>query len=188
MGILILISLFISFIIMNSKLNYLIIFTSRIPIFLIGILIGYWSDSNKIITKKHLLLHLTCLIIGFSLLSLFINHFDAYLWSYGLWWWPFMLITVPLCLFICLILECLCSVTSSQLNILKFFGLFSLELYLFHERLLYLLSFVIGHLGLPFLNLIAIILTIIFAYSWKKIIDFLSHHQLITRKQKLSQP
>lgn len=187
-GLFILISLFISFMIMNSKLNYLIIFTSRIPIFLIGILIGYWSDSNKIITKKHLLLHLTCLIIGFSLLSLFINHFDAYLWSYGLWWWPFMLITVPLCLFICLILECLCSVTSSQLNILKFFGLFSLELYLFHERLLYLLSFVIGHLGLPFLNLIAIILTIIFAYSWKKIIDFLSHHQLITRKQKLSQP
>ena len=116
------------------------------------------------------------------------ENFDAYLWSYGLWWWPFILITTPLCLFICFILEYMCRVTSSQLNILKFFGLFSLELYLFHERLLYLLSFVIGHLGLPFLNLIAIILTIIFAYSWKKIIDFLSHHQLITRKQKLSQP
>ena len=165
---------------MNSKLNYLIIFTSRIPIFLIGILIGYWSESNKIMTKKHLLLHLACLISGFSLLSLFINHFDAYLWSYGLWWWPFLLITAPLCLFICLILEWLCSVTSSQLNILKFFGLFSLELYLFHERLLYLLSFVIGHLGLPLLNLMAIILTIIFSYLWKKIIDFLSHHQLVT--------
>lgn len=186
-GIFIIISLLISIIIINSKLNYLIIFTSRIPIFLLRILIGYLSESKKILTKKHLLIHLTLLIIGLTLLSLFINHFDQYLWSYGLWWWPFMLITVPLCLFTCLILDYLCSITSSQLNSLKFFGLFSLELYLFHERLLYLLSFFIGHLGLPFLNLMSVILTIILAYSWKKIIDLINPHQLMSRKQKLSQ-
>lgn len=178
-GIFTLVSLGLSLFIIHSKFNYLIIFTSRIPIFLIGILIGYWSESNKAITSKHLLIHLVSLVIGLSLLFLFINYFDQYLWRYGLWWWPFILITLPLCVFSCLLLNVMMYLHSKILGLLTFFGILSLEIYLFHERLLYLLTVYFEPLGSLILNVIAILLALIFAYIWRKIIDSFTSYKLI---------
>lgn len=180
-GMFILASLSLSLLIIPSKFNYLIIFTSRIPIFLIGIIMGEWSKSNKAITSKHLLLHFVALIIGLSVLFLFINHFEPYLWRYGLWWWPFILITPPLCIFSCLLLEMIMNVHSKTLGLFTFFGILSLEIYLFHERLLYLLTICFEPLGTIILNIIAILLALIFAYIWRKIINSFTSSKLINQ-------
>lgn len=171
----ILISIFLSIIIMNSKISYLLIFTSRIPIFCIGILIGYWSYTNKNINTTNLLLDILMFIIGFISLIICIKYFGNYLWSYGLWWWPFIIITPPLCIIICILLDFIFNRGITKFKFIKFCGNHSLELYLFHQRILNLLADkLINLLGDKFImNLICITITFIMAYLWKKILSFI---------------
>lgn len=170
-GICILIGMFLSILIINSETKYLLIFTSRIPIFCIGIIIGYWSDINKTLSKKHILVSISLFIIGFIVLIIFIKYFRSSLWSYGLWWWPFIIITLPLCIFICICIDFIYKKRITKLKFIKFCGSHSLELYLFHERILGILVSKFINLDEVTMNLICITVTFIMAFMWKKIID-----------------
>lgn len=172
-GLCIFIGIFLSMLIINSQVSYLLIFTSRIPIFFIGRIIAYWSDINKDINKVHFLLGTLLFIIGFITLMIFIKYFSNYLWEYGLWWWPFLIITLPLCIFICVCMDFVVSKGITELKFIKFCGNHSLELYLFHERVLNLLEFKFINLDKVIINVICVIITFIMAFIWKKIITYI---------------
>lgn len=167
----ILIALVLSILIINSEMSYLLIFTSRIPIFCIGIIIGYFSDTKKNISSIHLFVNILLLVIGCVLLIVFIEKFENHLWSYGLWWWPFMFITVPLCIIIGICIDFIKCIT--ELKFINFCGNHSLELYLFHERILSLVSAKFVNLDKITINLVCIIITFIMAFMWKKVISYI---------------
>lgn len=153
------VGIFLSVLIINSKMSYLLIFTSRIPVFFTGIIIGYWSD--------------TLFIIGFIVLMISIKYFNSYLWSYGLWWWPFLIMTLPLCIIICISIDFISSKGITELKFLSFCGNHSLELYLFHERILTLLKATFINLDDVTINVICIIITFTMSFIWKKIIVYI---------------
>lgn len=110
--------------------QYIIIF-SRIPIFFIGMCIGKLSINDFIITEKHLLYSTIYFIIGCSCLTIAYLKYPNYLWAYGLYWYPFILISPPFCLYLALIIEKI-----RVLKKLEILGKFSFEIYLIHHEIL----------------------------------------------------
>ncbi|MBQ9314349.1 MAG: acyltransferase [Clostridia bacterium] len=117
------------------KSNTLIITITRIPIFFMGMYIAKIAEENneKITNKKFLLLMLEFLL-GIMLLILAYHFFSQRLWEFGLYWYPFLLITPGLCLIISYI-----SYSAEKtkigvflLRILGFIGNHTFEIYLVH--------------------------------------------------------
>ncbi len=77
-----------------------LIFWSRLPVFLMGIAIAEISNRKSSITLFNTIILTLCLFLGFALLFLFYLKFNSLLWTYGLWWYPFILITPGLTLLI----------------------------------------------------------------------------------------
>ncbi|MRN56203.1 acyltransferase family protein [Paenibacillus monticola] len=169
-----LIGVILSLIISSTALSYLLILTVRIPIFFIGILIGYFVDKNKKFTKQHLILHIVMLILGLALLAVIQKYFTDYLWTFGLWWYPFIIITLPLCMFAAVFLQILSGLPSMKFRFLSFCGTHSLEIYLIHERVLKLATMIRQRQDINMndllLNIICFILTLLLAIVLKKIV------------------
>ena len=85
----------------------------------------------------------------------------------------FFIITVPICIMISIFFSIMDRSKFNKLGILRFCGDHSLELYLFHERILTLIGSKLEHLGVFNMNVICILTTFIIAVSWKKIINFI---------------
>lgn len=158
--------------------NYLLIFTSRIPIFCIGILIGYYSKEDKTIQRAHKVSLALAFFIGSIMLYIFYTHYAAYAWQYGLWWWPFIFMTLPLCLMAAAGLNALENVSRCKFKLFKYCGELSLELYLFFTCINNLLGRILTDRHWDSINLISnliiIALTFILASLWHKIIYILN--------------
>lgn len=170
----ILVSILVSILVISLDINYLLILTSRIPIFCIGIIIGDYSFSEKEMNNKHFIIHLLMFTIGIILLMFSIKFLPNCLWKYGLWWWPFIFITIPICIMISIFFDYIDRNKFNKFGILKFCGNHSLELYLFHERILSLIGGRLEDLGALNMNLICISITFFMAATWKKIINFIA--------------
>ncbi len=111
--------------------NYMIIVT-RLPIFYIGMILGSLSKREIRIKVFHWILLALSFVVGILFLWFSYKKLTAYLWSHGLFWYPFILIVPPLCAG----LSCLLSVlekwrfTRLISTVLSFVGDYSLELYL----------------------------------------------------------
>lgn len=112
----------------------LIIIVTRIPIFFIGLYIGKLCQKEYIISKKMLIVEFIVMMIGLSSLFVFYRKYPDLLWGYGLYWYPFILITPPLCLFLALIIE-----KVKILQKLEIVGKNSFEVYLINGEIFFIL-------------------------------------------------
>lgn len=167
---LIFLSIILSIILSTTKLNYLLIFTIRIPVFLLGIQIGYYIDIDKKIELKSILLYIILLVVGLIFLIFNIKFFDKYLFSLGLWWYPFILITLPLCLLLSALFDFINIKIKLMNKVLLFFGVYSLEIYIFHERILNIVNNIKLNTNTIIIDIIAISITICMSILWKKIL------------------
>lgn len=76
----------------------LIIAASRLPVFVVGMIFAKHGDS--LLSKKIIAGALAALAAGFALSLVFSKFFSHYLWTKGLFWYPFLLISPGLCIII----------------------------------------------------------------------------------------
>lgn len=112
-----------------------IITVTRIPIFMLGFFIGkLCSKHDYTINISSIIILVITMIAGLTILIFFIRNYAEFLWSYGLYWYPFILITPGLCL--CISYFVFLMQKSKCLNwipkVLEKIGQNSLELYLLH--------------------------------------------------------
>jgi peptidoglycan/LPS O-acetylase OafA/YrhL len=138
--------------------NNLLIFSTRIPNFILGIFIAYLylskakedTDSNVLSVPILILMAL----MGSSLLYLTYTFTTPEVrQTYGLWWYPFIFLTYPLCIIFSFLLNWSTvniadRVSAPFLISLKFCGLYSLEIYLMHGLLFNWLGYNKSNLGL----------------------------------------
>lgn len=130
--------------------TYIIIVT-RVPIFFIGMLAGkLCADKDAAVKPMHVGLLCGASAVGFALLYVFHRCFDTLLWSCGLYWYPFILITPGLCLVISCFARLLTkSGWSAWLEkFLAVIGKYSFELYLLHIPVFFVAEAVIVKFGL----------------------------------------
>lgn len=166
------IGLVISVVLSGTSLAYLLIFTIRIPIFFVGVWVGYLIDQKQTISRVNGMLYLGMLLSGVVLLAASQQYMSEYVWSYGLWWYPFILITLPLCLLTAGVLNGIGERKWTRYPFLTFCGTHSLEIYLIHERVLKILADLRRSLELPVndfvLNAAGILLTLGLAFVLKQ--------------------
>lgn len=113
----------------------LIIIITRFPIFFIGMYIAKKStEKKKTINKKEIMLLTFLMVLGFSMLSYFKYFIPSKLWSHGLHWYPFILITPGLCFIISYISKAIekYNIGAIILKFLGFIGKYTFEIYLVH--------------------------------------------------------
>ncbi|WP_025691346.1 acyltransferase family protein [Paenibacillus zanthoxyli] len=167
----ILIGLLITIAITPTPLSYLNIFTIRIPIFFMGFLIGYWIENGKKANLLHLIVNIVMAILGLIFLAVSIKYLSyEFSWHYGLFWYPFILITLPLCMFLAAFLQTLSELGIKKFIFLTFCGTHSLEIYLIHERVLHITAKISGSLSIDnfIYNLICILIALVMAFLLKK--------------------
>ena len=132
------------------RANTYIITVTRFPIFYLGMVFADMCMKEKQISRTHLV----CLIVSFvlgavSLMAAF-SFFSEHLWSHGLYWYPFILITPPLCIaisYVSMLLE-KTKATKLLVSFLSLCGNYSFELYLVHILLISCISILINALDL----------------------------------------
>ena len=113
----------------------ILIFFSRIPIFLIGFYVGELVKKDKKISVKEMIIQMAGAAIAFAILMyVYIKH-QKILWHYGMHWYPFIFITLPVTLIISWIFE--------KLNKIKYINTsfvwlskYTLEICIFHPLIL----------------------------------------------------
>lgn len=158
--------------------EYLYNLTFRIPHYVIGFWLADFLIKNKEyeFNKFTIILFAISLIVGVSILY-YLYFYTPYFEIYGNYVSPFILITVPLCMFLCYFFSLF---KSYKFPILTFLGIHSLTLFIFHEKILFLC-----HIILPsnIENVCAFILTFILAYVWQKLVDNIINKITITKKK-----
>lgn len=179
-----------SLILTQTKLNHILIFTSRVPIFILGTYIGYLFikkiNNNFLQSKRIQILLLTTGFI-FVQITFFIIP-PGLRWHYGLFWYPFLLITFPLASFLSFLLEYLSNKNAKFVTIfLIFCGSNSLEIYLLHEIIFSYCEKIISSMenyyeSINFVNsgnvlqfLISVAITLFLAPYLKKIVNILNY-------------
>ena len=147
----------------------LIIVFTRLPIYVVGMLFAKHEYAN--IRKKAVVL-VGGVAAGSVLLSISLLYFSDYLWSYGLYWYPFILITPGICWMIsevsALLEKCFLNKLVSVFNCL---GSFTFEVFLIHCLSLYLLENYMASLR-DLWRVILMILTVAVAFAYKSLNKF----------------
>lgn len=112
--------------------EHLLIIMTRIGIYLIGILFGYYIKSEKDFMNYKIKYYIVAMILGFIGLHICMKYFSDILWSTGVCWYPYILITPPLCIFLSYLFQCIQDKMKFLDQFLSFFGKNSLEIYLCH--------------------------------------------------------
>ena len=118
--------------------NVLIITITRLPIFFLGMCFANEANKekrqDKKLSKLEILTMILLTIIGTVLLFYFKGNYRKIMWKYGLYWYPFILITPGILItisWISMIIEK--SKTGKILiNILRELGKYTFEIYLVH--------------------------------------------------------
>ncbi len=120
------------------RCDNLIIMVTRLPLFFMGMYVGRLSQKKDYkLSILSVVLLIIVMIFGIMMLKYFLIHYSKYLWSYGLYWYPFILITPGLCL--CVSLFCMLIekniIGKGIIKILSVVGNHTLEIYLVHVLL-----------------------------------------------------
>jgi len=118
---------------------HLLIFITRVPIFLFGIYIGYnfSRDRNVKFLNSYLVNAIILLVSSISLVCVLIYTNSNFRWEIGLWWYPTIFLAYPLCFFTGWFLDKNNKLFSYPTMLLRVAGRMSLELYLIHNLFLY---------------------------------------------------
>jgi peptidoglycan/LPS O-acetylase OafA/YrhL len=165
----------------------LLIFLVRLPSFIMGVLIGYVYSKYKVENSKELglnNLNIAIILIASTGALITINSLisNGMSWRYGILWYPFVLLTLPLCLVIAYLLDRFNICFSKSLifitttKFLTFCGLYSLEIYLSHclvfkfeDVLISSSTIIIFYKNSALLHTTMFILSLVFAFLIKKI-------------------
>jgi len=111
---------------------HLIIMVTRLPVFFLGMYVAKRGKQGDILSAKMLLGVLAVMLAGFVILAFLRSHYTNYLWSYGLEWYPFLLIAPGMCIGISYLMEKGNNNPVKKLveHILTIAGKYSFELYL----------------------------------------------------------
>ena len=123
--------------------DHLIAF-SRLPIFLLGLYFGRALIEQRASSRKLSAALYACMAAGLVALAFFWRKLpELTLWNYGLWWYPFLLITPGLCLLASVVSDALRqSFLRPLITGFERMGEASYEIYLVHFILLQLLDWV----------------------------------------------
>lgn len=122
-----------------------IITVTRLPIFFLGMVFADICQKDTQIARHHIIGMIIMFLLGLFALVVSAVLARPYLWSHGLFWYPFILITPPLCLFISYI-SIIFEKSKITRLIVSFFSLcgdYSFELYLLHILLISCVSLLI---------------------------------------------
>ena len=116
----------------ENKGELLILSISRIPIFFIGAVVGYYVKERKesVITHKVKVVNWALFAVSLVVLYYFRKYHYEYCWTCALLFVPFIFITPTLCVILAWLFDKLSHVISS---IFTKIGLISLELYIAHD-------------------------------------------------------
>lgn len=130
--------------------NNLIITITRIPIFYIGMVFGKLCLHDGALHRRIVVGALGSTVIGTGILVLCNRYLSAYLWSHGLSWYPFILITPGVCILISQAFGCVekYRAASPVIRLLAWIGQYSFELYLVHVMVFYVKSYLLNSRGL----------------------------------------
>ena len=106
---------------------------SRIPLFLMGILFAVHGSRHQGFTPFECIRFLIGTTIGIVLLLFFYYRFPDLMLSYGLHWWPFLLIVPGFCLILSLSAKKVEKAFPQCIRILNFIGKCTLEIYAIHS-------------------------------------------------------
>jgi peptidoglycan/LPS O-acetylase OafA/YrhL len=106
--------------------------------------------ENKKISSRNIIVLIVAFIFGLISILAFKKSASSYLWSYGLYWYPFILIAPPLCIAISGISMLLKKNkwTRPIISFLSLCGDYSFEMYLVHILLIECIPILIGVFGL----------------------------------------
>jgi len=112
----------------------LITTATRLPVYFLGMLFGKLCFQRTSLSRRIVAGSLIMSAAGAVMMAFFFKLCAPYLWSNGLYWYPFILITPGMCLLISLVMENLekYAVTRFLIRILDLIGQYSFELYLVH--------------------------------------------------------
>lgn len=160
-------SVILSILIYDSKLDYLLIFTTRLPIYFMGILVAYFIKENKKLSVLQVLIIFLLFIIGGKALHFIL---DTKTLQYGLLWYPFILI-IP---FLLVALSSVFSIIKRYtFPMLTFLGKYSLVIYLLHEKIINYLANtrLIENVNTIVFTLIILVLTLSIAYFYQNVVE-----------------
>ncbi|MDE6024939.1 MAG: acyltransferase [Lachnospiraceae bacterium] len=128
--ILILFLLLISTVFWNDR--RMIISITRLPIYALGMIFAKYD--KKTLTKKFIFYESILFVCGSMSLYLAYQHASAYLWNYGLHWYPFILMTPFVCHIVSLVSAFMTKnkVGNKFIALLAAVGNYSFEIYLVH--------------------------------------------------------
>lgn len=114
--------------------THLLMLTSRIPLFYLGMIWASKAVKKEKLINRDKILIICSMVIGMIWLLVNFLFLPQYLDAYGLYWYPFILIIPGLCMLLSLILRRLKEVYigNSIVEILKRVGKYTLEIYLVH--------------------------------------------------------
>ncbi len=127
-----------------SPVPHLQIFTIRIPLFLMGISLGYQLTQKKNMPSLLTSLPLNALlvVIVYSGIGILFQHTTIESrWATGLWWYPTIVLTWPLLIVCAALFAAVGTPQSKRLSLFTLLGSHSLEIYLFHETLCHLFAY-----------------------------------------------
>lgn len=166
--------------------NFKLIVFSRVPIYVTGMYIAS-SLNNISIKKSHWIGLLLFNVIGFIVLWVFYRYYSDYLWPYGLWWYPFIVIAPSLSLLLAKLFDCIKKIAKPLLSVLSIFGKSSLEILLVSDYLFAnfnKLNIVIFNIRVTsiFVVIISLLIGIAFHYCIDSIIKFFN--QILNRRKE----
>lgn len=114
-----------------------IITVTRLPVYYAGMVFGRMCKEDRELSLLALVGCVAASALGFWLMKFCTDHFESILWSYGLHWYPFLLITPGVCIVLSLAGLALEKVRYSKVltKPLAAIGAYSFELYLLHVPL-----------------------------------------------------
>ncbi len=125
--------LFFSFTFFGHTGKSMLLFWSRLPIYFIGVCFAEFSTRSKGLSLKFVSVMLALSVAGYALMALSFYKYTAYLWSYGLWWYPFILIVPGICIVISFVCQFVSKTPLKVLvNFTKFLGNYTLPVFLTH--------------------------------------------------------
>lgn len=86
----------------------LIIVFSRVPIFVIGMCVGDYFSTHEVVKLQNVFVLGFISIIGVAILIKLLELYPDFSWEYGIYWFPYIIITPGLCFMISLV----CSILS----------------------------------------------------------------------------
>lgn len=136
------VTVFASYLIISTPLNYLLIFVVRIPVFLIGMHLGYLTVNNVVsISKKWLIVGSSLLLLSFiTLIAVTHIYTKAQMANHGAGMYVMIFATLPLCILLSFLISKLMllriwplAIVAKLVNrLLIYCGTYSLEMFMVH--------------------------------------------------------